>query len=93
MTIKDLAKKNYDYVSYRLTLREWNDSDINDENLRMEHSTFAGTFAITDGKIKPLDGDTYDLSEEVLWYEEWTDEENDIKSGLTIIVPAEWISI
>lgn len=91
MTINDLAKKNYDYVSYRLTLKEWKDSDVNDETLRLEHSTFAGCFAITDGKIKPLDGDSYDLSEKVLWFEEWINEEEGIQSGLTIIVPANWL--
>ena len=90
MTINDLAKKNYDYVSYRLTLKEWKDSDVNDETLRLEHSTFAGCFAITDGEIKPLDGDSYDLSEEVLWFEEWINEKEGIKSGLTIIVPTDW---
>ena len=44
MTIGDLIKnKDYDYVSYRLTLRD-------------ESGTFAGCFASKGGKIIPLDG-------------------------------------
>ena len=42
MTIGDLIKnKNYDYVSYRLTLLDGSD-------------TFAGCFASKDGEIIPL---------------------------------------
>ena len=80
MTIGDLIKnKDYDYVSYRLTLRDGSD-------------TFAGCFASKDGEIIPLDGDIYDKDEEVLSYEEWYDTEEGIQSGLTVIVKGEWIS-
>ena len=80
MTIGDLIKnKDYDYVSYRLTLRDGSD-------------TFAGCFASNGGEIIPLDGDIYDKDEEVLSYEEWYDTEEGIQSGLTVIVKGEWIS-
>lgn len=81
MTIGDLIKnKDYDYVSYRLTLP--NDSD-----------TFAGCFASKGGEIISLDGDIYDKDEEVLSYEEWTAPEDDIQNGLTIVVKTEWTHV
>lgn len=79
MTIGDLIKdKDYDYVSYRLTLRD-------------ESDTFAGCFASNGGEIIPLDGDIYDKDEEVLRYEEWSKPEDGIQNGLTIVVKTEWI--
>ena len=79
MTIGDLIKnKDYDYVSYRLTLRD--ESDI-----------FAGCFASKGGKIIALDGDIYDKDEEVLSYEEWAKPEDDINNGLTVVAKGEWI--
>ena len=78
MTLGDLIKtKDYDYVSYRLTLPDGDD-------------TFAGCFASKGGEIIPLDGDIYDKDEEVLSYEEWSQPE-DIQNGLTVVVKAEWI--
>ena len=54
MTIGDLIKnKDYDYISYRLTLPNGSD-------------TFAGCFASKDGEIISLDGDIYNKDEEVL---------------------------
>ena len=80
MTIGDLIKnKDYDYISYRLTLPDGDD-------------TFDGCFASKDGEIISLDGDIYDKDEEVLSYEEWYDTEEGIQSGLTVIVKGEWIS-
>ena len=80
MTIGDLIKnKNYDYVSYRLTLRDGSD-------------TFACCFVSKDGEIILLDGDIYDKDEEVLNYEEWTQPEDDINNGLTVVVKGEWVS-
>ena len=74
MTIGDLIKnKDYDYVSYRLTLRDGSD-------------TFAGCFASKGGEIIPLDGDIYDNDEEVLSYEEWSQPEDGINNGLTVVV-------
>ena len=78
MTIGDLIKnKDYDYVSYRLTLPNGSD-------------TFAGCFASKDGKIISLDGDIYNKDEEVLRYEEWTSPEDDVQNGLTVVVKTEW---
>lgn len=77
MTIGDLIKnKDYDYVSYRLTLQDGSD-------------TFAGCFAAKDGEIISLDGDTYSMDERVLKYEEWNNPEEGIDKGLTIVVETE----
>lgn len=78
MTIGDLIKnKDYDYVSYRLTLLNGDD-------------TFAGHFASKDGEIISLGGDTiYDKNDEVLRYEEWSKPKEDINNGLTIVVKGE----
>ena len=79
MTIGDLIKtKDYDYVSYRLTLPDGDD-------------TFVGCFSSKCGKIIPLDGDVYNNDEEVLSYEEWSKPEDDIQNGLTVVVKGEWI--
>ena len=80
MTIGDLIKTtDYDYVSYRLTLPDGDDP-------------FAGCFASKGGEIIPFDGDIYSKEEEVLSYEEWSQLEDDIKNGLTVVVKGEWIS-
>ena len=89
-TIKDYMAQDYDYVSYRLTLSTWRDEYLDNEDLCYEHSTFAGSFAIKDGKLIPLDGDTYDINETVIWSEEWTQPEDNIQRGLTVIVPTDW---
>ena len=79
MTIGDLIKnKDYDYVSYRLTLPDGSD-------------TFAGCFASKAGEILSLDGDTYSKDEEVLSYKEWDTPEEGIKNGLTVVVKADYI--
>lgn len=78
MTIGDLIKnKDYDYISYRLTLPNGSD-------------TFAGCFASKDGEIISLDRDIYNKDEEVLSYEEWTSPEDDVQNGLTVVVKTEW---
>ena len=80
MTIGDLIKnKDYDYVLYRLILP--NGDDI-----------FAGCFASKGGEIISLDGDIYNKDEEVLSYEEWSQSENDIQNGLTVVVKCKWTS-
>lgn len=80
MMIGDLIKnKDYDYVSYRLTLPDGDD-------------IFAGCFASKDGEIISLDGDTlYDENDEVLSYKEWNKSEEGIQNGLTVVVDAEWV--
>ena len=78
MTIGDLIKnKDYDYVSYRLSLLDGSD-------------TFAGCFASKGGEIIPLDGDIYDKDEEVLSCEEWSRPEDGIQNGLTVVVKINW---
>ena len=80
MTIGDLIKnKDYDYVSYRLTLLDGDD-------------TFAGCFKSKNGSIIPLDGDIYDKDKEVLSYEEWSSTEDNVQNGLAVVVKGEWIS-
>lgn len=43
-------------------------------------------FAAKNGEIIPLDGDIYELNEEVIESEEWTMSEEEIQNGLTIVV-------
>lgn len=75
--IGDLIKnKDYDYVSYRIS---WKDHDI-----------FAGSFKAENGKIIPLDGDTYSLNEEVIRSEEWSNPEKGVENGLTVVVEGSW---
>lgn len=82
--IKDFLKRNYDYVEYRVTLPEYKGD--------LEDTIFAGCFKIIGGKIISLDGDTYSESEEVIWSEEWSDEKEDIKHGLSVLVKGGWVS-
>lgn len=80
MIIGDLIKnKDYDYISYRLILPDGDD-------------TFAGCFASKSGEIISLDGDIYNKDEEVLSYEEWSQPEDDIQNGLTVVVKGEGIN-
>lgn len=75
MTIGDLIKnKDYDYVEYRISLPEV---------MAKEDSIFAGAFSVKAGKIISKDGDSYTPDEEVLNYEEWSEE--DIPKGLTVV--------
>lgn len=77
MTIGDLIKnKDYDYISYRLMLPDGG-------------NIFAGCFASKDGEIISLDGDTYSKDEEVLRYKEWSQPEDNMENGLTIVVKYE----
>lgn len=78
MTIGDLIKnKDYDCISYRLTLPDGDDA-------------FAGYFASKDGEIISLDGDTiYDENDEVLSYKEWSEPEEGIQNGLTVVMKGE----
>lgn len=80
-TIGELIKnKNYDYVSYRVMFPGAD-----------KYGEFAGEFKVEDGKIIPLDMDYYRYNEEVIASEEWTDMENKIRNGLTIIVECDMI--
>lgn len=74
-TIEDLIKKkDYDYVSYRIACKEDKDG------------IFAGCFAVKNGHIIALDGDCYGIHTRVIASEKWSDPEEHIKNGLTIIV-------
>lgn len=89
-TIRDFMSKNYDYVSYRSTDKDWEDDFLSSEEEIISHSIFAGCFAIQDEKIEPLDGDMYSSDEEVIWSKEWKNEKEGIQNGLTVLVPADW---
>lgn len=79
MTVGDLIKdKDYDYISWRLLLPE----DPEDSN-----GEFIGIASSKDGKLISLDGDYYSEEEEIIRYEEWSN--NEIKNGLTVVVKAE----
>ena len=74
MTIGDLIKnKDYDSIEYRILYND--DLDI-----------FAGVFASKNGEIISLDGDTYSKGKEVYKYEEWSNPEENIQNGLTVII-------
>ena len=79
MTIYDLIKnKDYDYISYRVTAPPGLDED----------DIFFGACKSENGRLIPLDGDTYSESEEVIAWEEWSSE--DVLRGLTVVCEAEW---
>jgi hypothetical protein len=86
--VKDFFNEDYDYVSYRLTDRYFDETKQDIDYI--DSSIFAGCFAIKDGKIIPLDGDVYDEDEEVLYFEKWVYPEEGITNGLTIVVKTEW---
>ena len=75
MIVKDLIEnKDYDYISWRVTSpKDWHEPDM-----------FFGCCKSIDGKLIPLDGDTYSEDETVIRYEEWSNDE--IKNGLTVVV-------
>lgn len=74
MIVKDLIKnKDYDYISWRVTLPEkYGGGDI-----------FFGQCRSQNGELISLDGDIYSEEDSVISYEEWSDDE--IKNGLTVI--------
>lgn len=52
---------------------------------------FTGCFKAENGKIIPLDGDTYSLNEEVIRSEEWNNPEEGILNGFTVVVEGSWV--
>ena len=79
MTVKDLiSKKDYDYIVWRITTPD----DVKEEDILF------GVCKSVDGKLIPLDWDTYDETAIIVHYEEWSSEEH--KSGLTVVVKGEW---
>ena len=88
-TISDIiAGKNFDYVSYRGYDEKRNVPPATSNNIDGE---FFGCFKVVDGKIIPLDGDSYDDSEPVIATEEWTMPDEGIGEGLTVIVAMEFV--
>ena len=84
-----IAGRNFDYVSYRgYDAKRNSPPALHDGKIEGE---FCGCFKVADGKIIPLDGDSYDASELVISSEEWTNPDNGIKKGLTIIVEMEFV--
>lgn len=86
---ESIAEKNFDYVSYRGYDEKRNSPPaLPDGTIEGE---FCGCFKVLNGKIIPLDGDSYDASELVISSKEWTKPENGIEKGLTIIVEMEFV--
>lgn len=88
-TIGDIiAGKNFDYVSYRGYDEKRNVPPVTGNNIDGE---FCGCFKVTNGKIIPLDGDSYGDDETVIASEEWTMPDKGIEKGLTVIVEMEFV--
>lgn len=88
-TIGELvAGKDYDYVSYRGYDEKRNIPPATGNNTGGE---FCGCFKVVNGKIIPLDGDSYDARETVIASEEWTMQDEGIEKGLTVIVEMEFV--
>lgn len=88
-TIEELVSgKNYDYVSYRGYDEKRNIPPVTGNNTDGE---FCGCFKVVNGKIIPLDGDSYDARETVIASEEWSMPDEGIKKGLTVIVEMEFV--
>lgn len=87
MTIKDLIKnKDYDYISWRVRLPL-----VYKNTPGYDAGEFFGCCKSEGGKLIPLDGDIYDEDEVVLTYEEWSDPEEGVYNGLTVVVDTEWM--
>ena len=57
-----------------------------------EATPFFSVASSKGGKLIPLDQDSYSEEEKVLRYEEWSKPEEEIESGLTVVVPGEWMT-
>lgn len=74
MSIKDLIEKeDFDFISFRLVLSA-------------EEDIFAGAAMSEKGKLISLDGDVYSESAKIIKSERWTNEEENIKNGITVWV-------
>lgn len=83
ITVKELIeKKDYDYISWRLTVPEHLGGG----------DTFFGATKSVGGTLIPLDGDIYDENEEVLRYEEWSNPDENVVNGLTVVCEGYWLS-
>lgn len=68
-----IRSKDYDYIEYRMNTPTLDRDDI-----------FIGCARSENGKLISLDGDYYSKHQEIIKYEEWSDEEEKIKNGLTV---------
>lgn len=81
MTVKDLIKnKDYDYIAWRVTLPESVGGG----------DTFFGVSKSVSGKLVSMDGSSYSENTEVISYEEWSNPEENITNGLTIVYQGTW---
>lgn len=83
-----VAGKDYDYVSYRGYDEKRNYPPATGNNTDGE---FCGCFKVVDGKIIPLDGDSYYNNEPVIASEEWTMLDEGIEKGLTVVVEMDFV--
>lgn len=80
MIVRNLIKdRDYNYIEWRMTLPESMGGG----------DTFFGSCESKNGKLIPHDQDYYSEDEEVIRYEEWSNEK--IKNGLTVVVKGNWI--
>ena len=83
MTVKDLiSKKDYDWIGWRYTLPE----DLGGGDM------FFGVCKSVDGELISLDGDIYDENTEVLSYEEFTNLDEGIEKGVSVVVEGHFVS-
>lgn len=72
-------KKDYDFISFRMKLPEkYGGDDI-----------FIGAATSKNGELISLDGDSYSKDCEIESFEEWSNEEENVKNGLTVVLKGE----
>lgn len=89
MTIQDLiAKKDYDSIDIRYVIPDVDPKTLSfDDEIDIYTKTiFAGLCKSKNGTLISLDGDTYSPTQEVVIYNEFVDEEENITAGITIIL-------
>jgi hypothetical protein len=86
MTVRELiSKKDYDYISFRVTVPP-SFIDAEDE----DHSESYGVCHSINGELIPDDGDSYSIDEELVHWEEWSNDEFGIQNGLTVVEQGVW---
>lgn len=86
VTLKELInEKDYDYISFRFLYPK-------DDKLYTKDGEYWGCCKSKNGKLIPLDGDSYDNDIELARWEEWSDPQRGIVNGLTIWeqYPSDW---
>lgn len=77
MTVKELIQnKDYDRIEVRMTHLNFPDKTV-----------FYGVCKSKNGELISVDGDSYEAEkeEEILSYEEWSNESKNVKNGLTVV--------